>query len=62
MEASFPTYNQADYRNWADSQNNDPGARSEDVLNPIRHEFKEAKMCGTGGKTHVNMGLYLGSI
>lgn len=34
-------------------QNLDPGARSEDVLTPISKDFKEAKMCGSGGKANV---------
>lgn len=53
MEANFSLHNKADYQNWVQNMQKDPGAGSEDVMLPLEHEFKEAKMCGSGGKANV---------
>lgn len=53
MEGSFVMHNKDDFKLWEQELAKNPGASSSDVLNPKKVDFKENKMCGSGGKTRV---------
>ena len=40
MEANSALHNKADYQSWVEKLKKDPGATSEDVLTPTKHDFK----------------------
>lgn len=55
MEGSFVMHNKDDFKLWEQQLAKNPGASSSDVLNPKKVDFKENKMCGSGGKTKVRI-------
>lgn len=53
LEATLPIHDKAIYQKWVESQSHNPASTSHYAFNPIKNEFKENGMCGSGGTAKI---------
>ena len=58
LEANIPVHNKQEYDKWMENQTQNPASTSRYAFNPIKSEFKESGMCGSGGVANIDYDGY----
>ena len=57
-ETQTPVHNKKDYNDWVSGHNRNPASTSKYAFNPLKNEYKENGMCGSGGTAKITYDGY----